>query len=56
MPALQKDGLEAMDLDFSPDGKWLAIGGYSGAQVSSPDGRQSVLLNYPSGGFAEKWR
>jgi serine/threonine protein kinase/WD40 repeat protein len=45
MPANQEDGLEAHRVDFSPDGKWIAIGGYLRTQVRSSDGKGPILMS-----------
>ena len=51
-PAGQKDGLEAGFVTFSPDGEWLAVGGFQGLQLRHRDGREPVTLpvEYPHGG------
>jgi WD40 repeat protein len=54
MPVLQQDGLEAEDVDFSSDAKWIAIAGKRRAQIRSADGKVTLLLKeYPSWGLSE---
>jgi WD40 repeat protein len=49
----ETDGLEAHRPRFSPDGAWLAVGGYRKVRLVSRDGRSSHALgDYPSAGFA----
>jgi WD40 repeat protein len=50
---MPEDGLEALRLAFSPDGEFLAIGGYRKAQTLNRDGRSAIKLPdaYPSAGF-----
>jgi WD40 repeat protein len=43
MPANQKGGMEGIQVAFSPDGKWVAAGGYMGVQIRAFDGRAPVL-------------
>jgi len=52
MPMEYQDGLESMNLSFSPSGEWLALGGYRKAQLWFHDGRQPpvVVGDYPSVG------
>jgi WD40 repeat protein len=52
MPANQEDGLEARMVEFSPDGKWTALGGYRRVQFRSSSGDAPSFLNlYASRGF-----
>ena len=52
-PASQGDGLEAMAVNFSPNGEWLAVTGYRKVELRHRDGRQPVPLHveYPNMGF-----
>jgi WD40 repeat protein len=45
MPANQKDGLEAYEVDFSPDGKWIAVSGFRRTQIRSINDNDSFLLH-----------
>jgi WD40 repeat protein len=49
----QEDGLETMALAFSPNGEWVAVGGYRKAQLRHRDGREPVVLQgeYASAGM-----
>ncbi len=48
----QHAGLEALLLAFSPNGEWLAIGGFRKAEIRHRDGREPIVLQgeYPSAG------
>jgi WD40 repeat protein len=49
---LQQEGLEAIALAFSPNGEWLALGGYRKVAIRHRDGREPIILKgeYPSAG------
>jgi len=38
------DGAYAIDLDFSPDGEWVATGGYTKSEVLRRDGERRLIL------------
>jgi WD40 repeat protein/DNA-binding winged helix-turn-helix (wHTH) protein len=49
-----EDGLESHKVTFSPNGEWLAVGGFRRAQILNRDGRAPLALPdvYGSAGFA----
>ncbi len=53
MPIEYQDGLEHINVSFSPNSEWLAVGGFRKAQVRFHDGREEsvVVGDYPSMGF-----
>jgi WD40 repeat protein len=52
-PTEQNDGLEAHQPRFSPDGAWLAVGGYRRVRLLSRDGQLSRAIgDYPTAGFS----
>ena len=52
MPIQYQDGLESINVSFSPSSEWLALGGYRKAQLWFHDGSQQpvVVGDYPSVG------
>ena len=52
-PTEENDGLEAHVPRFSPDGAWLAVGGYRRVRLLSRDGQLSRAIgDYPTAGFS----